>query len=198
MVDAEKRHLLLTNPGLPVSKSRMTVALDSGNLLTQAEFHDAISRKSGSWYSACLRITRSPELAEDAVQDGLLRAWDKRNQFHRESSLETWIHRIAVNSALYLLRKQRPGAFEPLGLDIADDGETPERSRAQHDLGEQLTTALRYLSDFERVCFVLKHLEEWKLDEIADELGTNISAVKQALFRGVKKLRVSMADLQDR
>ena len=45
---------------------------------------------------------------------------------------------------------------------------------------------------------MLKHLEEWKLDEIAAELGTNISAVKQALFRGVKKLRVSMADLQDR
>jgi len=176
----------------------MIAALDSGNLLTQAEFHNAIARKSGTWYSACLRITRNPELAEDAVQDGLLRAWDKRNQFHRESSLETWIHRIAVNSALYLLRKQRPGAFEPLDIDIADDGNAPEQSRAQHDLGDQLATALKYLSDFERVCFVLKHLEEWKLDEIAAELGTNISAVKQALFRGVKKLRVSMADLQDR
>jgi len=176
----------------------MIAAFDSGKGLTQTEFHDAISRKSASWYSACLRITRSPELAEDAVQDGLLRAWDKRHQFHRDSSLETWIHRIAVNSALYLLRKQRPGSFEPLELEIADDSDTPERHRAEHDLGDQLATALRYLSDFERVCFVLKHLEEWKLDEIAEELSTNISAVKQALFRGVKKLRVSMAPLQDR
>jgi RNA polymerase sigma-70 factor (ECF subfamily) len=176
----------------------MIAALDSGTLLTQQEFHDAIARKSGSWFSACLRITRSRELAEDAVQDGLLRAWNKRHQFYGDSTLETWIHRIAINAALHLLRKQRPGAFEPLEFDIADDGNAPEQAGAEHDLRDQLATALRYLSDFERVCFVLKHLEEWKLDEIAQELDTNISAVKQALFRGVKKLRVSMAELRNR
>jgi RNA polymerase sigma-70 factor (ECF subfamily) len=175
----------------------MQAALDRGALLTQAEFHDAISKKSDSWFSACLRITRSRELAEDAVQDGLLQAWNKRHQFHRDASLETWIHRITVNAALRLLRKQRPGRFEPLEMDITDDGDTPERSRVEHDLGDQLTSALRHLTHLERVCFVLKHLEQWKLEEIAHELDTNVSSVKQALFRGVKKLRVSMADLRD-
>ena len=148
------------------------------------------------WFSACLRITRSRELAEDAVQDGLLQAWNKRHQFHRDASLETWIHRITINAALQLLRKQRPGRFEPLEIDIADD-DTPERWRAEHDLGDQLATALRHLTDIERACFVLKHLEQWKLEEIANELGTNVSSVKQAIFRGVKKLRVSMTDLRD-
>ena len=175
----------------------MIAALDRDNLLTQAEFHDAISRKSDSWFSACLRITRSRELAEDAVQDGLLNAWHKRHQFDREARLETWIHRITVNAALQLLRKQRPQAFEPLEIDVADDTDTPETWRAEQDLGDQLTTALRHLTDIERTCFVLKHLEQWKLDEIAEELGTNISSVKQALFRGVKKLRVSMADIRN-
>jgi RNA polymerase sigma-70 factor (ECF subfamily) len=50
------------------------------------------------------------------------------------------------------------------------------------------------LSEIERVCFVLKHLEQWRLKEIAAELNTNIGAVKQAIFRAVKKLRVSMAN----
>jgi DNA-directed RNA polymerase specialized sigma24 family protein len=48
----------------------------------------------------------------------------------------------------------------------------------------------------EQICFILKHLEQWHLKEIAEELGTNVSVVKQALFRGVKKLRVTMADMQ--
>ena len=136
----------------------MAAAIDRGNLLTQAEFHEAVSRKSDSWFSACLRITRSRELAEDAVQDGLLQAWNKRHQFWGDARLETWIHRITVNSALQLLRKQRPAAFEPMEIEIADDSEAPERRRAEHDLGDRLTAALRHLSELERVCFVLKHL----------------------------------------
>jgi RNA polymerase sigma-70 factor (ECF subfamily) len=176
----------------------MLGALERGGLPTQAQFHDAISRKSNSWLSACLRITRSRELAEDAVQDGLLRAWNKRHQFGGDSSLETWIHRIAINAALQLLRKQRPRAFEPLEVEIADDVDTPESRRSERDLGDRLARALRHLTDIERVCFVLRHLEQWKLEEIAKEVDTSVSSVKQALFRAVKKLRVSMADMRDR
>ena len=52
------------------------------------------------------------------------------------------------------------------------------------------------LSELERVCFVLKHLEQWRLKEIAAELGAGVGTVKQALFRAVKKLRVRMTSLQ--
>ena len=48
---------------------------------TQAEFHETISTRSDRWYSACLKITRNRDLAEDAVQDALLSAWNKRHQF---------------------------------------------------------------------------------------------------------------------
>jgi RNA polymerase sigma-70 factor (ECF subfamily) len=174
----------------------MVEAFERGGLPTQAEFHKAISNRSDRWFSACLRITRSRELAEDAVQEALLAAWRKRHQFQGHSSLEAWIHRIAVNAALQLIRKQRPGIFEPLDADIADDGDSPELHRANHDLGDTLTAALRHLTEIERVCFVLRHLEQWKLKEIADEVGTNEGRVKQALFRGVKKLRVTMADMR--
>jgi RNA polymerase sigma-70 factor (ECF subfamily) len=171
----------------------MEAVHERGRLPTQADFHDAIARHSDSWFSACLRITRSRELAEDAVQDGLLRAWHKRHQFQGDARLATWIHRIAVNSALQLLRKQRPGAFEPLEIDVPDEREVPERDRAVSDVGDRLEAALADLTPLERVCFVLKHLEEWTLDEIAAELDTSVNGVKQALFRGVKKLRVTMA-----
>ncbi|MEM8684879.1 MAG: sigma factor, partial [Pseudomonadota bacterium] len=64
---------------------------------SQADFHRAISERSDRWYAACLRITRNPDLAADAVQDALLSAWAKRDQFQQSSKLDTWIHRIAVN-----------------------------------------------------------------------------------------------------
>ncbi len=163
---------------------------------TQAEFHEAITNRADRWFAACLKITRNRALAEDAVQDALLSAWVKRSQFQHGARLDTWIHRIAVNAALQLIRKQRPAAFEPLDFEIADDAESQEDVQHAGDLERDLGNALNHLSDIERVCFVLKHLEQWRLREIAEELDTNIGTVKQALFRGVRKLRPRMTGLQ--
>ena len=163
---------------------------------TQAEFHEVIVARADRWYSACLRITRNPAMAEDAVQDALLNAWNKRHQFERTARLDTWIHRIAVNAALMLLRKAKPATWEPLESEVQDDAPTPDVVRATAELNTDLTEALNQLTNIERVCFVLKHLEQWRLREIAEELDTSVGTIKQALFRAVKKLRVSMADLR--
>ena len=60
-----------------------------GSAPTQADFHEAISARSDRWYSACLKITRNPEMAADAVQDALLNAWNKRHQFEQTARLDT-------------------------------------------------------------------------------------------------------------
>lgn len=156
---------------------------------TRAEFHRAIAARADRWFSACLAITRSRELAEDALQDALLNAWDKREQFQHGARLDTWIHRIAVNSALQLLRRQRTGRFVPLDFDVADDAAGAEDERYAEELDASLAAALGRLSEAERICFVLKHLEQWRLKEIAEELDSNVGMVKQALFRAVRKLR---------
>lgn len=163
---------------------------------TRAEFHEAITNRSDRWYAACLKITRNRDLAEDAVQEALMSAWDKRSQFQHTARLETWIHRIAVNAALQLLRRQRPGVFEPLDTDIADHSDSPEYALHERDLDKELSSAFQGLSEIERVCFVLKHLEQWRLKEIAAELDIKVDTVKQALFRAVRKLRVRMSGLQ--
>ncbi len=156
------------------------------------DFQAAIGRGADGWYAACLRITRDDALAQDAVQDALLQAWRKRDQFRGGARLETWIHRIAVNCALSLLRRRRPESDDELGT-LPAAGTSPIAARAREELGRDLDTALRALSDMERVCFVLKHLEQWTLAEIAAERGVSSGAVKQALFRALNKLRASMA-----
>ena len=174
----------------------MVAILQNREAPTKADFHDAISARGDRWYAVCLRITRDPNLAEDAVQDALLSAWKKRHEFDRSARLDTWIHRIAVNAALQLLRKKRPDTFDPLEDEIPDPGDTPEARTATDELGNQLSAALTVLTELERVCFVLRHLEQWRLREIAEQLDTSDGTVKQAVFRAVRKLRPRMAALQ--
>lgn len=169
-----------------------------GKLPTQADFHAAISARADRWYSACLKITRNPDMAADAVQDALLNAWNKRHQFESSARLDTWIHRIAINAALNLIRKQKPGLSEPLVDEIADEQLRPDRIWADHELENSLARKLAELTDIERVAFVLKHLEQWRAREIATQLGLNEGQVKQAVHRAVKKLRVSMSELQEK
>ena len=167
-----------------------------GNAPTQADFHEAISARSDRWYSACLKITRNPDMAADAVQDALLNAWNKRHQFEQTARLDTWIHRIAINSALNQIRKSKPGVFEPLETDVESEFTTPHRAFEEHELEGSLAHSLARLTEVERVCFILKHLEQWRAKEISVELDLNEGQVKQAVFRAVKKLRVSMQDMQ--
>ena len=174
----------------------MVAVLNRLDTPTQAEFHEVITARADRWYAACLRITRNPDLAEDAVQDALLSAWNKRHQFERTARLDTWIHRIAVNAALQLIRKTHPVSWDPLETEIIDDAPTPDVARAEDELSADLTMALHRLTDIERVCFVLKHLEQWRLKEIAQELNATAGTIKQAVFRAVKKLRVSMSELR--
>ena len=163
--------------------------MHSGGVPTREDFHEAIAARADRWMGACLKITRDRALAEDAVQEGLLAAWNKREQFKGGARLDTWIHRITVNSALQLLRKRQPESFDPQLHDIEDDAASHEDERLADELSADLETALGQLSDIERSCFVLKHIEQWRLKEIADELDLRLGTVKPALFRGVRKLR---------
>jgi len=162
------------------------------------DFHQALRRSGDRWYAACLNITRAPALAEDAVQDGLVLAWRKRHQFNGEAAIDTWIHRIVVNAALQLLRRNKAmvdrGPTEVEHVSEPIELHTPADARARDEWLYALERLVAVLTDYERICFVLKHVEEWQLSEIADETGNSVNSVKQALFRAVKKLRVGLAD----
>lgn len=166
--------------------------------VSSTEFDRALLRSGDRWYAACLNITRAPALAEDAVQDGLVLAWRKRHQFNGEAALDTWIHRIVVNAALQLLRRnkamvdQGPTELGPVAEPI--ELHTPPDAQASAEWLCALERLMVALTEYERICFVLKHIEGWQLSEIADETGNSVNSVKQALFRAVKKLRVGLAD----
>ena len=157
-------------------------------------FHTVLQERSGRWYNACLRITRDADLAADAVQEALLKAWDRRHEFRGEAALDTWIHRIAINAALDQLRRRKRRREDELDVDVHEAvlASPPEKEFVEEALGRDLGVAMERLSTAERQTFVLKHIEGWKLDEIAESTQTNINNVKSTLFRAIRKLRVDL------
>ena len=69
---------------------------------------------------------------------------------------------------------------------------SPESEYACEALGRDLSTAMNRLSAMERQAFLLKHIEGWRLDEIAESLQTTINGVKHTLFRATRKLRTDL------
>jgi RNA polymerase sigma-70 factor (ECF subfamily) len=163
------------------------------------EFRDLIARRGARLQAACLRITRDPALAEDAVQEALLRAWRARDQFRAEAERDTWLHRIAINAALELVRRRGPMAGVEADASEHDrpGGDDPAQTHLRAAFGADTGAAMAKLTEMERVCFVLKHIEQWTLEEIAAHLGRSINSIKQALFRGVGKLRGELAHWQE-
>ncbi|HET9865164.1 MAG TPA: RNA polymerase sigma factor [Steroidobacteraceae bacterium] len=157
-------------------------------------FHSVMSERGVRWYNACLRITRDADLAADAVQEALLKAWDHREEFRGEAALDSWIHRIALNAAIDLTRRRKRRAEDELDDEAfeAPDSSAAERDHLEESFGKHLSVAMQRLTSKEQQIFVLKHIEGWKLEEIAESLQTPIGSVKNGLFRAVRKLRVDL------
>jgi len=128
------------------------------------------------------------------VQDALLKAWHRRDDFRGEAALDSWIHRIALNSALDLMRRRKTRAEDDLDVDtlLAAPEASPDSDYTLDALGRDLAVAMQRLSTAERQTFLLKHVEGWRLEEIAESLHTNINNTKSTLFRAVRKLRTDL------
>jgi RNA polymerase sigma-70 factor (ECF subfamily) len=157
-------------------------------------FQTVLKERSRRWYNACLRITRDADLAADAVQEALLKAWHHRDDFRGEAALDSWIHRIALNAAIDLIRRRKTRAEDELNVEAhaAAPWASAESEHIRESLDRDLSLAMQRLTTLERQVFLLKHIEGWRLDEIAESLQSNTNSVKNALFRAVHKLRVDL------
>ena len=154
-------------------------------------------------HRVCQRLLGEAAAAEDALQEAFLNAWRGLERFDGRSAFGSWLHRIAVNAALGQLRQRRPELSLDLGHDdgdehaplLPDSHEDPFEHASGQQFGRRLAAALEALSQAERSAFVLRHFEHYPLDEIAQVLGINSNACKQAVFRAVRKLRLALTPL---
>jgi RNA polymerase sigma-70 factor (ECF subfamily) len=151
-------------------------------------------------YRLAHRMTGNAQDAEDVVQETFLRAYRQLGRFESRANFGTWLHRIAVNCSIDLIRsrKHHETGYEATDLEhfeaSAEDrvDHSPERLMLSTELQDRVAAAMAGLSAMERAAFVLRHFEGQSIDEISRALGLKTNAAKHSIFRAVRKMRLAL------
>lgn len=151
-------------------------------------FEQLVSMHKTHIWAVCVRITRNTPDAEDALQDALTAAWQHIGRFRGDAKFSTWMHRIAANAALSIVRRRKEVALDdvtPEGVELADDGPDPYEAIAQAD---RVQTALAQLPENFRVAIVLREYGDLTYEEIAIHQGVPLQTVKSRINRARTQL----------
>jgi RNA polymerase sigma-70 factor (ECF subfamily) len=132
--------------------------------------------------------------AEDALQEAFLQAWKALPTFRMDSSVATWLHRLAVNAALMELRARGNQAHDSLDdadLDLPEMQVHDRCAGTERDLERVLAT----LPPRARAVLVLHDIEGWKHSEIAEQLQMAVGSSKAQLHRARGLLRARLGDM---
>jgi RNA polymerase sigma-70 factor (ECF subfamily) len=151
-------------------------------------------------YRLARGILRNDSEAEDVVQETYVRAFTHLESFRGDSSLATWLARIAMNEALGRLRKQRPsvdlntlapGVLEAqiIQFPLSAAPEDPEKTMAQREIQHVVEHAIDELPDVFRIVFITRVIEGMNVEETAEILGVKPETVKTRLHRARAMLR---------
>ena len=168
-------------------------------------FRLLVERHSRAVFRLAHRMTGSAQDAEDVVQETFLKAYRQLGRFESRANFGTWLHRIAVNCAIDLIRSRRhretgheASDLELLGAgaDAQDPGGlSPERLMLSTEVQDRVQAAMGALSAMERAAFTLRHFEGRTIEEIGDTLGLKANAAKHSIFRAVRKMRLALEPL---
>ena len=161
-------------------------------------FRVLVERHSVKLFQLAFRMTGNEQDAEDVVQETFLRAYKQLERFEARAGFGTWLHRIAANCSLDLLRKRKrhDEPVEPVERDWMEPASTlpshappPDDQVFQLEVQQKVEAVMEQLTPMERTAFVLRHFEGRSIEEIGSALGAGPSATKQSIFRAVQKMR---------
>jgi RNA polymerase sigma-70 factor, ECF subfamily len=133
-------------------------------------------------HALCARMLGRTHDTEDAVQATFIQAFRALQKFRGDSTIRTWVYRIAVNQCVTMLRKRREAGPVPEELASTDDS-------AVVVMRESVWAALGQIPADQRALLVLRYWEQMDCDEIASVLSISTSAVKMRLHRARLEFR---------
>ncbi len=191
--------------GARAEESAVIAALKAGSEDAYAwligEFHQPI-------YGLIYRIVNDPSDAADTTQDVFLKVFRGMRHFHGESSLKTWIYRIALHEAAnrrrwWFRHKAQETPIDPTvscdgefsGDDrLVDPGESPFEKFAHTEVRAVVEQALQKVPEPYRTALILRDLEEMSYEEIAEVLQISLGTVKSRITRGRDALRKRLTE----
>ena len=168
-----------------MTEEQLVKACISGNASAQKEFYDLFAKKM---MGVCLRYTNNYEEAQDVLQDGFIKVFSKLSKFVNKGSLEGWVRRIMVNTALDHYRKnkkfQKDVEMDAVAFKLEKEEYIVEEINAQ-----DLLKIIQTIPEGYRVVFNLFAIEGYSHKEIAEQLGVTESTSKSQYSRAKKMLR---------
>jgi len=167
------------------------------------EFHQPV-------YSLVYRMASDPADAADTTQEVFLKVFRGMKHFNGQSSLKTWIYRIAIHEASnrrrwWFRHKSRETSIEPAPAEVGtetpagwkdllvDQGESPFESAAHQEVRLRVEQEVRQVSEPYRTAVILRDLEEMSYEEIAEITEVSLGTVKSRLTRGREQLKQRLA-----
>jgi RNA polymerase sigma-70 factor (ECF subfamily) len=182
---------------LPLAKANHAEAdesMSTERLVRRAQAGDtgafeAIYRRLvGRIYALCLRMSRDPQKAEELTQDVFVRVWERMGSFRGDSQFSTWAHRLAVNVVLQAGRAT--GRRESREHLVEDPEEYLGRVRLEMPgTRVDIERAIAALPEGARTVLVLRDIEGYKYDEIAEMQGVALGTVKAQIHRARRMMR---------
>lgn len=166
-----------------------------GDLGAFAELYEAYSFMV---YSIAFRMVHGREEAEEITQEVFLTLHRKLHQFQFLSTLKTWIHRITINTTLNAIarreretEKQRDLELELSRQPSPPSPETTVEADSSDELEEEAMALLKLIPVEQRACLVLRSIEGFSYEEIAEALQINLNTVRSRLKRARATLLVA-------
>ena len=165
-------------------------------------FLELWTRHSRRVFKAAHRITGNREDAEDAIQDGWMKAYLHLNTFDGRAQFVAWLTRIAINSSLMILRRKRarPETSVVIGdgdlwqyWEIADQAKSVEEIYTGQESVERLKRAICRLQPTLRNVVEIHQSEDRSVKEVAELAGISLAATKSRLLRARKILRKALS-----
>ena len=160
-----------------------------------AAFSELMTMHEKRMYAVALRMCANREDAQDCLQDAMLRVYRSISGFKGQSSFSTWVYRITMNTCLDELRRRKTRNAASLdtmlegGWSPTDGENGPEKQAVASEQRRVLDRAIAELPEDMRSAIVLRDVQGFSYDEIADMLEVNIGTIKSRISRGREKLR---------
>lgn len=167
-------------------------------------FEEILLKHEDRIYNVCRYMLGNEDDADDAAQDTFIKAYRNLSDFRPDSSLYTWLYRIAVTTCLDY--KKRPFFTSIFGgtreddevvSELPSDEPSPERLYESKQTGHALRAGLKQLSEKFRTILILKEIEGLSYEEIADVLDISIGTVKSRISRAREELKQQMKKIME-
>ena len=178
------------------------VLVAAAKLGNHTAFGELWKRYSNTVFNMVFRVTANRDDAEDAIQDAWMKAYTHLNTFHGRAKFSTWLTRIAINSALTILRRKRSHREDPLEWcvdgegwqqwEVGDKRANVEEHYAKKETKRDLQQAINRLRPSLRIIIEIQQSHDGSVKEIADAAGISVAAAKSRLLRARTAIRRSL------